>query len=527
MKRISSYVVFLACLLNARSLLSDRLQIVSPVLRENVAIKVINVNGGTYFCAQDFARALSIRSYYRQENGKLVLFFPKTMVKLAVNCSFIMLDNRLVQMPLSALLVNRDVFVPLFAFMEVIRTNELLPDLQYRIVTGGTDYLVQAVEPPTAESPGATLPKHRISSSITLSEVTYEEKQNGLTIKLSSAIPHKDTDFSYFFRGSEWLYITILGAHCDSAALSRIRPTPSVEKLEAIPLGKSVQIAVRLKKRFEKADVQYDERSGKILVSLFLPLDRATLKKIEEVKNAWIVDTIVLDPGHGGKDGGTAGRWGYMNEKDIVLDIALRLSKLLERRRDLKVILTRREDELIPLWKRTQIANDAAGKLFISLHINAMPEHAAGTADGVELYLLNPSTSSKEAIEVARLENAVIQLETNEDKVKYKNYDNPSHILANMVYMSNLHDSEKFTEILARHLVSTVPLKFRGVKQANFYVLVGAAMPNLLCEFGYNDHKNDARKLNDPAHRQKIAEALYKSIIEFKEYCDRSVAQNN
>jgi len=57
--------------------------------------------------------------------------------------------------------------------------------------------------------------------------------------------------------------------------------------------------------------------------------------------------------------------------------------------------------------------------------------------------------------------------------------------------------------------------------------LVGAAMPNLLCEFGYNDHKNDARKLNDPAHRQKIAEALYKSIIEFKEYCDRSVAQNN
>ncbi|HRD18323.1 MAG TPA: N-acetylmuramoyl-L-alanine amidase, partial [Candidatus Marinimicrobia bacterium] len=214
------------------------------------------------------------------------------------------------------------------------------------------------------------------------------------------------------------------------------------------------------------------------------------------------------------------------HEKDIVLDIALRLGKLLEQRNDLKVVYTRKNDEFIPLWKRTRIANDSAGKLFISLHINALPSGTRSSAEGIELYLQNPTIRTQESIEVARLENEVIKLETSEDKAKYKDYDNPSHILANMVYNTYLHDSEKFAEILSRNISEYVPQKNRGVKQANFYVLVGASMPNLLCELGYNDNRNDAKKLNDPAHRQKIALALYKSVIEFKEYCDQSVAQS-
>lgn len=528
LKNAKLHIFILLFLFVCQSLLPEQLIIKTPRPQPGVKIKVITPEEGTYISVQDFARALGLRTYYRPETGKIVLFFAGSSVKISVNSSFIMFDSRMMQIHRPAILVYRDIFIPARPFLNLLK-QFVLPDLNYMIAAGEQQYtLLESTVPLTepvseiASSSGSITPTDR--SAIT--DIQFENRQNGLTLKISTSGIFKDADFSSFFRGDDWLYLTIMGATCDSAALSRLNPTPSVASLEAIPLGKSVQITLRLKQKYDKASIHYDERSGKILVSLNLPLNDATMKKIEDVKNSWIMDTIVLDAGHGGKDPGAPGHWGNLHEKDIVLDIALRLGKLLEQRKDLKVVYTRETDEFIPLWKRTRIANDVAGKLFVSLHINALPVKNQGNAEGIELYLQNPTIRSKEAIEVARLENEVIQLETGEDKVKYKDYDNPSHILANLVFNTYLHDSEKFAEILSRQVSSNVPQKNRGVKQANLFVLVGASMPNLLCEFGYNDNRADAKKLNDPAHRQKIALALYKSIIEFKEYCDRSVAQN-
>jgi N-acetylmuramoyl-L-alanine amidase len=495
----------------------ESLVILNPRPRVFQNIPVIQVQGIQYFSVNRFATTLGVRTYYRAETGKIALFFDQSILKLVVNTSFCMLDERMVQLPSKVILGGDQIFAPYPALLELVQ-QMIMPNLQYTLSE------TAAVEaPPTLPSiesrPSLQPPEPTIAH---LREISFVQRQNGLTIKLNTNKRFQDTDFSYFFR-NDWLYVTIYGATCDSNELSRVNPLPTIERLEALPLGKSVQISLKLNRQFERTEVIYDERNHQILISLFLPLSQATLKKIEEVKNKWIVDTIVLDAGHGGHDPGTPGRWGYWDEKDLVLDIALRVGELLKRRKDIKVVYTRQKDEFVPLWRRTKIANDAGGKLFLSFHVNAMLERNKGSAEGIELYLQNPTIRTKEAIEVAKLENAVIQMETNEDKAKYKNYDNPSHILANMVFQTYLHDSEKFAEILSKNLSKSVNLKNRGVKQANFYVLVGASMPNLLCEFGYNDNKNDAKKLNDPTHRQRIAEAVYRSIIEFKEYCDRTV----
>lgn len=526
LKTFKLYTLILLVLCLHRFLPAEQLIISSPAPQSGVYIKVIEVDNCTYFSVVDLARALGLRTYKNQETGKIVLFFSGKTVKVSIHSSFLMFDARMAQMTHEAILINRDdVFVPVHSFLSLTK-QFVLPDLQYQVVDDDRQFaVVESIESPSNPPSAPETPAQTSLAEIT--DIQFEERGNGITMKISAGAVFRDSDISSFFRGEDWFYLTIMNATCDSAMLSRLNPGQSVAAVEAIPLGNSVQIALKLKQKFERASAHYDERLGKILVSLNLPLNNATLKKIADVKNTWIMDTIVLDAGHGGKDAGTPGHWGYKHEKDIALDITLRLGKLLEQRRDINVVYTRKTDEFIPLWKRTRIANDAAGKLFISLHINALPKSKAGGAEGIELYLQNPTMRSQESIEVARLENEVIQMETGEDKARYKNYDNPSHILANLVFNTYLHDSEKFAEILGRQVSANVPQKNRGVKQANLFVLVGASMPNLLCEFGYNDNKAEAKKLNDPAHRQKIALALYKSIIEFKEYCDRSVAQNN
>jgi len=526
LKTFKLHTLILLVLWLNHSLPAEQLIISSPTMQPGVHIKVIEMDNCTYFSVIDLARVLGLRTYWSQETGKIVLFFSGKTVKVSVHSSFLMFDARMVQMTHGAILTNQDdILVPLHSFLGLLK-QFILPDLQYHIADNDRQFaIVESIASPSG-TPGVSGTMAQIGPA-EITNIQFEERGNGLTMKILAGAVFRDSDLSSFFRGEDWFYLTIMGATCDSATLSRLNPAKSVAAIEAIPLGNSVQIALKLKQKYERASAHYDERLGKILVSLNLPLNSATLKKIAEVKNTWIMDTIVLDAGHGGKDSGAPGHWGYKHEKDIVLDITLRLGKLLEQRRDIKVVYTRKTDEFIPLWKRTRIANDAAGKLFVSLHVNALPKSRAGGAEGIELYLQNPTMRSQESIEVARLENEVIQMETGEDKARYKDYDNPSHILANLVFNTYLHDSEKFAEILARQISSNVPQKNRGVKQANLFVLVGASMPNLLCEFGYNDNKADAKKLNDPAHRQKIALALYKSIIEFKEYCDRSVAQNN
>ena len=217
------------------------------------------------------------------------------------------------------------------------------------------------------------------------------------------------------------------------------------------------------------------------------------------------IGRIVIDAGHGGHDSGTLGVDG-IEEKDVVLDVALRLGKILHDRLGAEVVYTRSDDTFIPLETRTAIANKAQADLFISIHANSSSEPAAR---GVETYYLN-FTSSPDALETAARENAVS--------------DQSIHQLSDLVKKIALKDkiseSREFASDVEESLYGglqrgNVGLKNRGVKKAPFVVLIGANMPSILAEISFVTNPKDARELQQPEYRERVAESLYKGVAKY------------
>lgn len=214
---------------------------------------------------------------------------------------------------------------------------------------------------------------------------------------------------------------------------------------------------------------------------------------------------IVIDAGHGGHDTGTIGPNGLM-EKDLVLDVALRLGRLLESRLGAEVIYTRDDDTFIPLETRTAIANEKHADLFISVHANSSQDESAR---GVETYYLN-FTSNPDALEVAARENAVseksiYELQDLVKKITLKEKIDESRELASDVQQS----------LYAGLSPKNPTLRNRGVKKAPFVVLIGANMPSILAEISFVSNPVDEKKLAMPEYRQKIAESLHKGIANY------------
>lgn len=219
----------------------------------------------------------------------------------------------------------------------------------------------------------------------------------------------------------------------------------------------------------------------------------------EEVKR------IVIDPGHGGKDPGALGRGG-LAEKDVVLDIALRLRKLIEANLGKEVLMTREKDVFIPLKERTQFANEKGADLFISIHVNSAPTRRAR---GVEVYTLGQATDSG-ALATAARENSL-------SEESLKNLDGAVRsMLADLSVSRRLDQSLELAHAthrsLLKHAGSRYDLVGLGVKQAPFYVLMNAGMPSILAEVSFISHPVEGKRLASKTYREKIAFSLYRGI---------------
>jgi N-acetylmuramoyl-L-alanine amidase len=217
------------------------------------------------------------------------------------------------------------------------------------------------------------------------------------------------------------------------------------------------------------------------------------------------ISRIVIDAGHGGHDPGAVA-FG-ISEAELVLDVALRLEKLLQAQPGVEVVLTRRADEPIALEHRPEIANREAADLFLSIHANASE---SATATGIETYFLNFALNP-EAEAVAARENAA----------SARTMNNLQGIINAIALNSKADESRDFAALIQRGLVrglrsSNKALKDHGVKQAPFVVLVGAAMPSALVEISFVTNRRDAQLLKTPAYRQKIAEALASGISRYQ-----------
>jgi N-acetylmuramoyl-L-alanine amidase len=223
--------------------------------------------------------------------------------------------------------------------------------------------------------------------------------------------------------------------------------------------------------------------------------------------------TIAIDPGHGGRDTGAIGPNG-LQEKDVVLDIGLKLRRLIQERLGIRVVMTRTEDVFVPLEERTAIANRAKADFFISIHVNAAHR---SQAQGFETYFLSREPSDSSARASAIRENLSVNLEG----LRPKEEDALRAILWDMANTLYLKESSELAQILLDELDKILKVDNRGVKSAPFFVLMGAAMPSVLLEVAFISNPKEEKNLQAEAYKDRVAEALYAGIVRFKDRYER------
>lgn len=240
------------------------------------------------------------------------------------------------------------------------------------------------------------------------------------------------------------------------------------------------------------------------------------------------LNTVVIDPGHGGRDPGAVSADKKTYEKSLVLDIATRLKKkIAEGCPGVNVIMTRGQ-EFISLNDRAEKANKAGANLFISLHINAAPK---STANGFSVHCMGQSSKKNTDLyefnmNVCKRENSVILLE-DDYSTKYEGFnpeDPESNIFMQLMQNAYLEQSLNFAGMVKKHLGNGPVKADRGISQDPFYVLWKTSMPSVLVELGFISNPSDLAVLKEAENREKIAECLYQAFVEYKASYDKSVS---
>ncbi len=237
---------------------------------------------------------------------------------------------------------------------------------------------------------------------------------------------------------------------------------------------------------------------------------------MRSAQTRWTLDTVVIDAGHGGHDPGTIGVGG-VREKDVVLAVARKLGHYLEELLGLRVVYTRSDDRFIDLKDRGRMANEAGGKLFISIHANAARSRSAR---GAEVFFLGMHKTDA-ARKVMERENSVIQYESNPDH--YASLDRQSLVLQTLAQSAYMRKSEELADLIMTQFAERVHRETRGVKQAGFYVLFGASMPAVLVELGFLSNPEEAAFLRSEEGQTYMASAIFRAVRDFKEKYDRDL----
>jgi N-acetylmuramoyl-L-alanine amidase len=227
--------------------------------------------------------------------------------------------------------------------------------------------------------------------------------------------------------------------------------------------------------------------------------------------------TIVLDAGHGGHDTGAVGPGGLM-EKELVLDVTRRAAKLVESQLGIKVLLSRDGDHFVTLRDRTSFANRERADLFVSIHANA---HRVAASEGLEVYFLSSEATDNAARQVAAAENSVVQLEKTAPAGRAGRADIVKTILWDLAQSEFQVESSRLAETVLDSMTQALRIPHRGVKQAGFYVLGGAAMPAILVEIGFVTNPREEKRLKDSRYRDEIAQAIVSGLADYQRAGDR------
>ena len=456
-------------------------------------LRVLSDAGPLYISTKDLAQSFTSKLYENSDRKKLVIYISGSKIKISGNSSYIIIDDEAYQMPLEAVVELDDIYIPAKYFFGILKRT-ILPGINF-------------------DTKKELLEIDVIRFNIT--DIKIDVKSNGTIIRMPTKKTFFEGNISSFINKHGWYYLTIAGGVIDTVSINAATPRGVVRQIESDQIGKTAQVAFKLGTNVISHDLSQSRDPNEIIINLRTPLGRLN-DHIQDVKARWLLDTVVLDAGHGGKDPGAVGKYGT-KEKDVVLDITKRAGRLLEKS-GIKVVYTRDEDVFVPLLDRTKIANDANGKLFVSIHTNANKNRKV---QGFETFLLRPG-KSEDAIEVASRENSVINLEEFTDR--YEELTGEALIMATMAQSMFMKESEDLASVMQMELDKKLDTPNRGVKQAGFYVLIGASMPNALVEVGFISNPSEEKRLRQSAHKEKIAEAIYQAIKHFKHSREKVLA---
>ncbi len=489
---------------------------------DTTILRGVDSSGVTFIPVEAFCHALQLPYAQNDTTGKIEFLLASRFVRCTMNNPFVVITERttgsafVYQLPRSAIRIDSAIYAPAASFTSVLNG----------VAGGGIAY----------DDSAAVLSVAPVSptSRFDITGIAIEKKVNGYLMTLQSHRHFEEVET--WLKPDGWLFITIANARADTVALQEFKPAGPVKKILTFQSPTSVQLTFRISTDIEQAEVTNDPGSTNLLLSLRARTEppkpapnsaelRASAKKdLEKERNRWKLDVIVIDAGHGGKDPGTTGVSG-VQEKKVTLAVALQLGKLIEANlRDVGVVYTRKDDSFIELYRRTKIANDGGGKLFISIHCNSM-ERKPSSARGFEIYLLRPG-KTEEAVNIAARENAVINLEENSSD-RYRKLTEEEFIMVTMAQSAYVKHSESFAEMAVRNLPASLRTNLSGVKQAGFYVLVGASMPNVLVETGYLSNRKEEKYLASAEGQKKIAESLFSGIRAYKKMYEASLREGN
>lgn len=341
-----------------------------------------------------------------------------------------------------------------------------------------------------------------------VTDLAFSPKANGLLIEIFvSGIK----DYEIFQSEGNWLNITIPKGTVNRRQLLSRRDKDFLVDINVLQNPGSAQVSLRLRRKIDKMTHRLQTDPDRIQISLIdslvAPIANNGLKKVGPDD---LIDRIIIDPGHGGSDYGAIGHNGT-REKDVVLDIAKRLAKIIRKDKIFSAVLTREKDEYLSLAERTRIANEEKGDIFVSIHANASVKRAAR---GFQVFFLAPAKNDS-ARAVAQLENATFLAELGNQPDSQ--YDDLSHILSDMIQTEFQTESADLAAMIERDFRRKVnSTDSRGIDQAGFYVLNGVYMPSVLVESAFITNRGDEQLLKSKDFREEVAQAIYEGLKRFK-----------
>jgi N-acetylmuramoyl-L-alanine amidase len=505
-------LVFFAAVLNAQVV--KQLQVILG--KKTYSVPVYDREGTIYFSIKNFADILSFNNVYDSKTQKLKINFPDYSLYITAKDPFLVLQNKntaeqnVIQLPTSTYFIKGQIFIPLEYSIETLKKVSGI-NISYQL----PDKLIVSNNKPVNEK----INKRSTSASnpyeFDITGISLQGKSNGVLVRVNS----KKRIYSYnSIYKNGILSVIFRNAHADTSQLKMDDNGGLIKFIKAKNVKSDTEIRIGVGKEYTTSEVLNVDKSNDLLIALYnTAFENHTAKKSSKEK--WDFNVIVIDAGHGGKDTGTLGVDG-VREKDVNLAVALKLGNYIQQQmKDVKVVYTRKTDKFIELYRRGQIANEAEGKLFISIHCNATPQKPSN-ANGFEVYLLRPGRT-KEAINIASRENGVIKYEDN--PARYQKLTDENFILVSMAQSAYMRYSEKFADLLNKQVDLDKSIEPRGVKQAGFYVLVGASMPSVLIETGFLSNKKDEHYLDSSRGQSLIAESIFGAIKKFRNIYEQNI----